>query len=254
MNDVGLGFFGGILGGLLLGYVGLWGCQRFRCTQDRKGLLLGYVVIGGISFALSYLVLRFVVATPLLWAMDHLIEWVQGIDPTRTTVLVGVLALFTVMDLGGPFNKVAFTVVLESYANGWYHISGPAIVSVVIPPLSMLVWTLVRGYRVRPPEDKGKRLLVLGSLFGLTESAIPMVLEDPLRRWPAMVIGSVAASVFASHMGMTNILMMVSLPGLFGVNKIGVYLLAHLIGVAIVVGLLLVLPAKKTLHSTKTTV
>lgn len=255
MTGYGLGFFGGIVGGLLLGYLGLWGCRRFRCNQNVPGLVLAYVVIPVVTLGLTYLLMRFVVSVPLLWMMEQLIDWVQSIDPTRTTLLVGVLALFTVADLGGPFNKVAFTVVLESYANGWYHISGPAIISVVIPPLSMLVWLVVMGQRVHQPDSNGKRLLVLGSLFGLTESAIPMVLEDPMRRWPAMVLGSVAASVFASHLGLTNILMMVSVPGLFGANRIGVYLFAHVLGVAIVVGLLFLFTSwKNFLHSSDTTV
>jgi fructose-specific phosphotransferase system IIC component len=90
-------------------------------------------------------------------------------------------------------------------------------------------------------------------LFGLTESAIPVVLEDPLRRWPTMVLGSVVASVFASYMGLSNILMMVSLPGLFGANKIGIYLLAHVLGVLVVLGLLVPLTWwKKSLQSSET--
>lgn len=235
MNLTGLGFFGGILGGLCLGYLGAFLLEKVDIKQPNYRIVVRYVLIAVIAFGLSYLVMNVIVSIPIVWLMTTIRSFVETIEPTQTVLLVGVLALFTVVDLGGPFNKVAFTFMLEFYADGLYHITGPVLISAVIPPLSMYVSVLLYRNRIRHPGTSAMRLMLLGGLFGLTESAIPIVLEDPIRRLPSIVIGSVIASTFAAWVGLTNILLLVSVPGALGTNNLLLYLLAHLIGVGIVV-------------------
>jgi len=248
MNDAGLGFFGGILGGLLMGYTALWLLSLKDVKHHIGRMVYRYVVLGGLSFLIGFLVMQYVVSYPILFLMKTVSNWVTNIDPTQTVLLVGVLAALTVVDLGGPFNKVAFTFVLEFYADGFYHITGPAIISVAIPPLSMLAIVLLYRKRVKHPGKQAMRLLVLGGLFGFTESAIPVVLNDPLRRLPVIVIGSVLASTFAAYMGLSNILMMVSLPGLFGTSNVVFYIISHLIGIGFIVLMIGLLGSKKELQ------
>lgn len=254
MNDLGVGFFGGILGGLLLGYIALLLCQTIRSHNDNLNVILGYILIGGLSLTLSYVLMRYVISIPVLWLLETINGWIVAIDPTQTIVLVGALAFCTVVDMGGPFNKVAFTFVLEFYSDGLYHIVGPAIISVAIPPLSMLAILYLFQHRIDPPSKSVQRLLVLGGIFGMTESAIPVVLEDPVKRWPAVILGSVAASVFAAYMGLSNILLLVSVPGLFGTSNVVWYLVSHVIGVGLVVLLVGLSTRKKPLPNTSDTV
>lgn len=249
MNELGIGFFGGILGGLLLGYIGLLLTSRNKIQSSILLVLVSYIGIGFVSLALSYLVMEYIVSSPILWMMNGISNWIAAIDPTQTVLLVGILALFTVVDLGGPFNKVAFTFVLQFYTQGLYHITGPAIISVAIPPLSMLAVLYIYPKRFTKPPTTTIRLLTVGGIFGLTESAIPVILEDPLRRHVPVIVGSVAASTLAASMGLSNVLMMVSLPGMFGASNIGVYVLAHVVGIGIIVVLIgLFSRQKKELH------
>lgn len=254
MYEMGIGFFGGILGGLLLGYLGFILSAYWKIEKQIWLVLIGYIVIPLIAFGVSYLIMNYIVSIPILWLMDGIRSWIETIDPTKTVILVGILAFFTVVDLGGPFNKLAFTFVLEFFVDGLYHITGPAIISVAIPPLSMLALLYLSPKRIKQPANSVKRLLMVGGLFGLTESAIPIILDDPLRRHPFVILGSIGASVFAASMGLENVLLMMSLPGLFGTNMIGVYVLSHLLAIGFIVGMITIVTPQKTLNNTENTV
>ena len=50
---------------------------------------------------------------------------------------------------------------------------------------------------------------------------------------PILIIGSIAGSVFAAIFDLENHLLLNAVPGLLGTSNIFIYLLSHLVGVAI---------------------
>lgn len=249
MNDMGIGFLGGILAGLLFGYAVSWMMTKYQPSKDFIRTIFRYIVYPLVCAGIVYVLMYYLISIPIIFVLTEVESWVRTIDPTEIIFLVGVLAFLTVIDLGGPFNKLAFTFVLEFYTDRAFAITGPALIAVSIPPISMLLATMLLPNRIEQPDKNVMRLMVFGSVFGMTESAIPTIVLDAKRRLPIVVIGSVLASMFAAYMGLENILLMTSIPGLLGVSNIGIYLLSYVIGIGFILGGLRLLSPKKPLQN-----
>ncbi len=241
----GLGFFGGILGGLLIGYLARCITSKIMIKNNSVNLIIGYVVIGGISFIVSYYMILYMAAPGILLILDSIKDYILGVKTTEVILLVSILAMLTALDLGGPFNKLAFSFVLAFYLDGFYHITGPALVSVTIPPLSVYLGLLLMPSRFNVDDFKTKKIALFGSLFGLTEGALQVAYRRPLRIIPILVFGSVLGSVLAAYFGLENELLVASILGVFGVNNIILYVGAHLIGVVVVIVLFYLLLPKE---------
>ncbi len=233
----GLGFFGGIIGGLLIGYLARCISSKITIKNNSINLMVGYIVLGGISFIISYYMILYMAAPGILLILDTINDYILSIKTTEVILLVAILALLTALDLGGPFNKLAFSFILAFYLDGFYHITGPALVSVTIPPLSIYLGLLLMPNRFNGVDHKTKKIAIFGSLFGLTEGALQVAYRRPLKIIPILVFGSVLGSIFAAFYGLENELLVTSILGVFGVNNIIVYIGAHLLGVIIVIGL-----------------
>jgi fructose-specific phosphotransferase system IIC component len=250
VNDMGIGFLGGILTGLLLGYGLKWSIEYRLPTKQTLSKLMKYVVYPMVIGVVLYLVM-YLLSIPIVVVLDTLESWIRTIEPSEIVILVGVLSFLTVVDLGGPMNKLAFTLVLEFYTSRAFAITGPALIAVSIPPISMLLATMLLPKRIETPDKTVRRLMIFGSLLGMTESAIPTIAGDVKRRLPIVVIGSVIASMFAAWMGLENVLLMTSVPGMFGVSNIGIYFLSYLLGIGVILGLLVIVSPKKPLQNTE---
>lgn len=248
VNDMGVGFLGGIIAGLLLGYGLKWLLDYKQPDKKPYRQLVSYVGYPLFTSAVVYLVM-YGLSIPVVYVLDTIESWIRTIDSTEIVILVGILSFLTVIDLGGPFNKLAFTLVIEFYTARAFMITGPALIAVSIPPISMLLASVLLPKRIATPDSTVKRLMIFGSIFGMTESAIPSIAEDVKRRLPIVVFGSVIASMFAAWMGLENILLMTSIPGLFGVSDIWIYLLSYGIGIGAILGLLALVSPKKTLQN-----
>src|SRR5699024_5170821 len=112
-------------------------------------------------------------------------------------ILGGMIAV----DMGGPFNKVAFLFGVGMIAEGNYAIMGAIAVAICIPPIGMGLATFINKKKYNPAEiEAGKASFTMG-LFGITEGAIPFAAQDPLRVIPSIVTGSMAGAVIAMLSG-----------------------------------------------------
>lgn len=239
----GLGFFGGIIGGLVLGYTARFISEKVRCNNNVICIVVGYIVIGGLSFTATYFLLLYFVSPVILTVLNGINNYIVNIKTTEVILLVGVLALLTTIDLGGPFNKLAYSFYIGFYLEGFYHLSGPVLISTAIPPISIFIALKLYPKRFNDDDHKAKRIALFGSLTGLTEGALIVAFRRPLKIIPVLVLGSVFAAVFAAYFELENRLLLASVLGLFGVNNLFVYILAHMFGVGIVLVLFfLVLP------------
>src|SRR5699024_12467971 len=100
-----------------------------------------------------------------------------------------ILGAMIAVDMGGPFNKVAFLFGSAMIAEGNYGIMGPIAVAIAIPPLGMGLATFLKKKKYQTAErEAGKASFTIG-LFGFTEGAIPFAAQDSLRVIPCMVVG-----------------------------------------------------------------
>ncbi len=204
-NLIGAGFLGGVVGGLLAGYVMRWVKENIRLAPAFNGFLTFYLypVIG--TLVVGSLML-FVIGKPVAFLNQGLTDWLNGLSGTNAILLGAVLGCFVSFDLGGPVNKAAYAFCLGAMANGVY---GPYAIfgsvkmvsAFTVTASTMIAPRLFKDFEI----ETGKSTWLLG-LAGITEGAIPMAIEDPIRVIGSFLAGSIVtgAMVGAAGVGLST--------------------------------------------------
>ncbi|AQY51933.1 PTS system fructose subfamily transporter subunit IIC [Listeria weihenstephanensis FSL R9-0317] len=230
------GFLGGLLAGFLAGYVVLGLKVLFsKLPKTLEGLkpiliypVLGLLVTGG----LMYFVFDPIFSKINLFLVDQL----QSLGTANAVILGTVLGGMMAIDMGGPFNKAAYTFaigVFTSTGNTDGAFMAAVMAGGMVPPLAIaLATTIFKNKFTSDERQAGITNYVLGLSF-ITEGAIPFAAADPLRVITSCVLGSAVAggltqfwhiNVPAPHGG-------IFVAGL--ANHAGLFLLSILIGTVI---------------------
>jgi fructose PTS system EIIBC or EIIC component len=194
-SEAGAGFIGGIIAGFLAGYITL-AIKKIKVPQAIQPVM-PIIFIPILSTAAVGLLFVYVIGAPVAQVFESLTAWLEGMQGASSVLLALILGAMIAIDMGGPFNKVAFLFGSAMIAEGNYEIMGPIAVAICIPPLGMGLATFINKRKYQPTEQQaGKASFTMG-LFGITEGAIPFAAQDPLRVIPSIVIGSMTGSVIA---------------------------------------------------------
>nr|WP_318384996.1 PTS 2-O-a-mannosyl-D-glycerate transporter subunit IIABC [uncultured Enterobacter sp.] len=245
-NMIGAGFLGAVAGGLIAGYLMRWVKTHLRLGSRFNGFLTFYLypVIGTLGAGSLML---FVIGEPVAWINNGLTAWLNGLSGTNALLLGAILGFMCSFDLGGPVNKAAYAFCLGAMANGVY---GPYAIFASVKMVS--AFTVTASTLIAPRYFKefeietGKSTWLLG-LAGITEGAIPMAIEDPLRVIGSFVLGSMVTGALVGAVGMglstpgAGIFSLFLLldNGLGGVTAAAVWFGAAVAGAAISTGVLL---------------
>ncbi|WP_063649951.1 PTS 2-O-a-mannosyl-D-glycerate transporter subunit IIABC [Aliivibrio fischeri] len=199
-NLIGAGFLGGVVGGLLAGYVMRWVKENIRLAPAFNGFLTFYLypVIG--TLVVGSLML-FVIGKPVAFLNQGLTDWLNGLSGTNAILLGAILGCFVSFDLGGPVNKAAYAFCLGAMANGVY---GPYAIfgsvkmvsAFTVTASTMIAPRLFKDFEI----ETGKSTWLLG-LAGITEGAIPMAIEDPIRVIGSFLAGSIVTGAIVGAAG-----------------------------------------------------
>ncbi|EPS2120330.1 PTS 2-O-a-mannosyl-D-glycerate transporter subunit IIABC [Shigella flexneri] len=211
-NMIGSGFLGAVVGGLIAGYLIRWMKNHLRLSSKFNGFLTFYLypVLGTLGAGSLML---FVVGEPVAWINNSLTAWLNGLSGSNALLLGAILGFMCSFDLGGPVNKAAYAFCLGAMANGVY---GPYAIfasvkmvsaftvtasTITVTASTMLAPRLFKEFEI----ETGKSTWLLG-LAGITEGAIPMAIEDPLRVIGSFVLGSMVtgAIVGAMNIGLST--------------------------------------------------
>ncbi|MCO7125505.1 fructose-specific PTS transporter subunit EIIC [Sporolactobacillus shoreicorticis] len=186
------GFLGGLIAGFLAGYVVelvKWAFQKWPQSLDGLKPVLIYPVFGiFITGALMFLINQ-PISDFMEW-MTHLLNSMG----TGNLVLLGlILGGMMGIDLGGPFNKIAFTFGIAMISAGNFYPQAAVMAGGMVPPLGMALATTLFAHKFnRAQRDSGKVAYVLGAAF-ISEGAIPFGAADPIRVMVSTTIGSALA-------------------------------------------------------------
>ena len=204
-NMIGSGFLGGVVGGLIAGYLMRWVKKHIRLSPNFNGFLTFYLypVIGTL---VAGSLMLFVIGEPVAWVNTSLTHWLNGLSGSNALLLGAILGFMCSFDLGGPVNKASYAFCLGAMANGVY---GPYAIFASVKMVS--AFTVTASTLIAPRLFKdfeietGKSTWLLG-LAGITEGAIPMAIEDPVRVIGSFLVGSVVtgAMVGAMHIGLST--------------------------------------------------
>ena len=200
-NMIGAGFLGAVAGGLIAGYLMRWVKTHLRLSHRYNGFLTYYLypVIGVLGAGSLML---FAIGEPVAWVNNALTAWLNGLSGANALVLGILLGFMCSFDLGGPVNKAAYAFCLGAMANGVYgpyaiFASVKMVSAFTVTASTMLAPHLFKQFEI----ETGKSTWLLG-LAGITEGAIPMAIEDPLRVIGAFVLGSMATGAIVGAMGL----------------------------------------------------
>ncbi|MDO3409402.1 fructose-specific PTS transporter subunit EIIC [Saccharibacillus sp. CPCC 101409] len=245
-SQSGAGFLGGLAAGFLAGYIVI-GLRRMlrglpKTLDGLKPILL-YPVLG--LFATG--VIMYYVFDPVFsWLNTGLTNVLENLGTGNAVLLGLVLGGMMAIDMGGPFNKAAYTFAIGIFTStgdgAWM---AAVMAGGMVPPLAIaLATTFFRNKFDEQERKSGITNYVLGLSF-ITEGAIPFAAADPLRVLTSCIIGSAVAG------GLTQ-LWHVNVPAPHGgifvaflANHALLFIVAVLIG-AVISGLILGL-WKKTL-------
>jgi len=194
-NPNGAGFIGGIVGGLLAGLVAGWFARR-GVPRWLAGLM-PVVVIPLVTTVVVGLAMILVLAKPLAWVNEELVDALNGMTGSSAILLGAILGLMMCFDLGGPVNKAAYVFAVTGLSaagaldagSSQSKIMAAVMLAGMVPPLALALSTVIRPRLYTPAErENGKAAWLLGASF-ISEGAIPFAAADPLRVIPAMMAG-----------------------------------------------------------------
>ncbi|WP_458126183.1 PTS fructose transporter subunit IIABC [Paenibacillus sp. Z3-2] len=190
------GFLGGLAAGFLAGYVVIGLRKLFKglpkALDGLKPILLypvfGLLIVGAISFY---------VFDPIFGSLNTWLVDALGNLGTGNAVLLGVLlGGMMSIDMGGPFNKAAYTFAIGVFTSSG-NTDGAWMAAVMaggmVPPLAIaLATTFFKSKFTEQERKSGLTNYVLGFSF-ITEGAIPFAAADPLRVLTSCILGSAVA-------------------------------------------------------------
>ncbi|WP_431803754.1 PTS 2-O-a-mannosyl-D-glycerate transporter subunit IIABC [Halobacillus andaensis] len=199
-NLIESGFLGGMLGGFLAGYI----IKFLKKHVQTSGTFAGFVsfwlypVAGTLSVGA---IMLFVIGEPLAFLNNGLINWLEGLSGGNAILLGAIIGAMVSFDLGGPVNKAAYTFCIGAMASG-NIMPYAAFASVkMVSAFAVTGATIVaRNLYTKPEQEVGKQTWLLG-LAGITEGAIPFMINDPLRVIPSLIAGSAVTGGIVAYFG-----------------------------------------------------
>ncbi|UUD35101.1 fructose-specific PTS transporter subunit EIIC [Mycoplasmopsis caviae] len=205
------GFLGALLGGFIAGFLilGLKWCFKWlpKSLEGMKPMLV-YPVLGILIMAL---IMFFIVNTPLSYLNYYIKVALEKVVGGNKNISIGfkvgmgiLLAGMMAVDMGGPINKVAYTIGTASVdPNGinqpW--IMASVMIGGMVPPLVIALAADLFPQKFTSKERKDSKVNYLMGFAFITEGAIPYAASDPFRVIGSSIIASAIAGGLSAGLG-----------------------------------------------------
>lgn len=202
-----IGFIGGIIGGLLVGYFCQFIKEKLPLSESLKSLkaLLIIPILGGLF---SVLVMNYILG-PLLGGLQTIISNAFMTMTSGSRVLFGiVLGILMGVDLGGPVTKAGTTVANGLVADGVLGPEGAKVCIGCVAPIALGIHSLLEKDKYTNAERaQSVSAIILGSAQ-VGEGGLPFLIRDPLHVMPATIIGSAVTGGIAMYFNVESPVMM----------------------------------------------
>lgn len=188
------GFLGGLAAGFLAGYIVVFLKKLFRgmprSLEGLKPILLYPILSLFIVGTLMYFIIG-----PIFSSINTaVVDFLSDMGTANAVLLGALLGGMMSIDMGGPFNKAAYTFSIGVFTDtGDGSFMAAVMAGGMIPPLAIaLATTFFKNKFTDEERRSGLSNYLLGISF-ITEGAIPFAASDPLRIIGSSIIGSAIA-------------------------------------------------------------
>ncbi|MCB2309299.1 fructose-specific PTS transporter subunit EIIC [Clostridium estertheticum] len=230
---VGAAFLGAMAAGFIAGYTVLFLKKIIKLPKSLQGLM-PVIILPVLSTMVVGLVMIYVIGKPVSALTVVMSKYLTNLNGANAGLLGIILGLMMAFDMGGPFNKAAYTFGVSTLALAPSSAIMAAVMAAgMTPPLGIALATVLAKKKFTAEErESGKSAWALGAAF-ITEGAIPFAVADPLRIIPSTMAGAAVtgalsmifkASIVAPHGG----IFLLFIP--HAVTNLGGYIIAILAG------------------------
>ena len=239
----GSGFLGGMISGLMAGYVTNILANKVKIPKSVSALYQ-LIIVPLFSIFIVGIAMIFLINTPISWLLDTLTHWLNGLGQSSGMLFGLLIGAMMAADMGGPINKSISTFSIGLMSAGVNAPIAACMVAGMTPPLGLALATLIfKSKFTKEERTSGKSCWVLGASY-ITEGAIPFAVADPLRVIPSLILGSATAAAISMNGGVTSLaphggIWILFIPNV--INHIFIYIIAIISGTvvtALSVGLL----------------
>ncbi len=243
-NQLGLGIFGGLVTGLLVGYLNkaIMSLKFKESTRAIFSIALSPFLVALISI----LIVKFLVANPLTLFNQTLTTALSGMVGTHALILAIIMGAMWGFDLGGPINKIAGVVAFTLYAEGIFWPMTMGLACFMLPSLGVGLATFFDKKKCLFTEEEramGKTAFLLGFL-SFSEPALPFMFADPKYMIPINMFTSVLLAGTYAFLGIESPVIFGPIFGFASTNK-PVLGLIFLFGCVILLSVLIILRRKQ---------
>lgn len=214
---VSSGFLGALLAGFIGGYIVILLRKLFnflpKSLEGMKPILI-YPVLG---IFLMGVIMIFI--NPFVGKINTgLNSFLESMSGTNKVILGMILGGMMSIDLGGPFNKAAYTFGTGMLASGQYDIMAAVMAGGMVAPLAIAILATFFKKKLLKKERQSALLnYIMGAAF-ITEGAIPFASSDPVRVLVSSIIGSAITGGLSMFFGCT---LMAPHGGIFVIPVVG---------------------------------
>ncbi|TGD25434.1 PTS fructose transporter subunit IIC [Companilactobacillus suantsaicola] len=228
------GFIGGLLAGFIAGWVIVFLKKWLKNLPHSLAGLKTILIYPVLGLLLTGAIMYFIVDPVFAVVNAAITHFLESMGTGNAVILGTLLGGMMSIDMGGPFNKAAYTFAIGTFtATQDGALMAAVMVGGMVPPLAIAIATTFWKNKFTEQERQaGLSNYILGLSF-ITEGAIPFAAGDPLHVIVSSVIGSAISGGLTQLWG-------VNVPAPHGgifvtplANKPLLYLLAVVIGAII---------------------
>ena len=200
--DIGAGFLGGIISGLVAGI----------SAQYLKKVPLPSVIRSIGPIIVIPIISTFITSAVLMWGVGAYVaaimafakDFLTSMSGSNKIILGLIVGAMISFDLGGPVNKVAFSLMVATIGEGIYTYAGPCAVAIMTPPMAIAIATTIAPKKYTEEERSAGKSAFFMSLVGVSEGAIPFAANDPVRVIPCLMVGTSIGTAIAYALDVTT--------------------------------------------------
>lgn len=240
-------FLGAILAGFLAGYVVKLLLLALVKLPESLNAIAEILLVPVLSAIIVGLASIYLIGIPVAWLMAALTGFLEGLQGGSLLLLCIIIAVMMVVDMGGPFLRVAYFFSIASVAANPgvpQPIMAACMVGTMTAPLGISLATFVQKKKFIDEEIRiGQTAWVLGAAM-ILEECIPFWARDPKRIIPSCTLGAAVGGAIVSFMNVGSSvvhggLFILPIPGAIQ-NPLG-YVLATVAGTLVTAAMLLLL-------------